>query len=307
MNYFEKHIGDYLKDTSHLSLLEHGVYNRLFDVYYTREGGIPDDQAARLIGARSRDERDALKSVLAEFFQLVDGTWHQARCDAEIARYQDKQAKAKRSAEARWGTPRSQSDGNANASADAMRTHSEGNAPRVRTPTRAPARPQSPDTSHQTEEGRAPTAPPPSAPAPAEPPPEANGHSPTPAGAVCRAMRQAGMTSVNPGDPRLAALLAQGATQAEFVGLAEEAVAKGKGFAWVLVALQSRRAEAAAIALAPTPQQQAAADPDTWTRTQSGVINRAASLGLEPWDGISPWEAYRRHVIARNNAGAATA
>lgn len=137
MNYYENHIGDYLKDTAHLSLLEHGVYKRLLDVYYTRETPLPED-VARLIGARSKDEKAALTSVLNEFFQKHPDGWHQGRCDAEIARYQDKQAKAKRSAEARWGASRPQSDGNANASADGMRTHSEGNAH------------QTPDTSNQT-------------------------------------------------------------------------------------------------------------------------------------------------------------
>lgn len=92
MNYYERHIGDYLKDTSHLSLLEHGIYGRLLDVYYTREGAIPDAQAARLIGARSKEEREALSAVLSEFFELIDGHWHQGRCDAEIEEYQSKQA-----------------------------------------------------------------------------------------------------------------------------------------------------------------------------------------------------------------------
>lgn len=141
MNYYERHIGDYLKDTAHLSLLEHGVYTRLMDVYYTREGAIPAAEVARLVGARSKDEREALQAVLGEFFQLVDGAHAQARCDREIARFKDKQAKAKRSADARWAKPETQTEGNADASPDAMRTHSEGNAPR--------ARPQSPDTSKE--------------------------------------------------------------------------------------------------------------------------------------------------------------
>lgn len=145
MNYYERHIGDYLKDTAHLSLLEHGIYTRLLDVYYTREGAIPESEAARLIGARSKDEREALKAVLSEFFKLVDGACVQDRADREIARFKDKQAKAKKSAEARWGAQQPQCEGNANASqthdAQAMRTHSEGNATR--------ARPQSPVTSNQ--------------------------------------------------------------------------------------------------------------------------------------------------------------
>lgn len=120
MNYYERHIGDYLKNTAHLSLLEHGIYTRLMDVYYTREGGIPVDQVERLIGVRSKDERAALANVLDEFFAVEDGALRQARCDREIERFKDKQRKAKASADARWA----QTERNANA----RRTHSEGNA-----------------------------------------------------------------------------------------------------------------------------------------------------------------------------------
>ena len=91
MNYYERHIGDYLKDTAHLSLLEHGVYTRLMDVYYTRESAIPANEAARLIGARSKDEREALQAVLTEFFVLIDGAWNQKRCDEELMVYRDSQ------------------------------------------------------------------------------------------------------------------------------------------------------------------------------------------------------------------------
>jgi uncharacterized protein YdaU (DUF1376 family) len=84
LNHFRFHIGDYVKDTSHLSLLEHGVYLRLIHVYYTREAPIPEDQAARLVGARSPEEREALAVVLKEFFRVADGACHQSRCQAEI-------------------------------------------------------------------------------------------------------------------------------------------------------------------------------------------------------------------------------
>ncbi len=130
MNYYERHIGDYLKDTAHLSLLEHGIYTRLMDVYYTRESALPEDHVARLIGARSKDEKEALAAVLEEFFEKIESAWSQARCEAEIARYLDKQRKAKASADARW----SNTERNPNASKNAMRTHSEGNAPSNQTP-----------------------------------------------------------------------------------------------------------------------------------------------------------------------------
>ena len=90
MNYYERHIGDYLKDTAHLSLLEHGVYSRLLDVYYTREGAIPVAQVERLVAARSKEERAALAVVLDEFFTVSDDVLHHARCDREIERYQAK-------------------------------------------------------------------------------------------------------------------------------------------------------------------------------------------------------------------------
>lgn len=87
MNYYERHIGDYIKNTAHLTLLEHGVYSRLLDVYYTREGPIPDDKVARLVGARTEPETQALQVVLQEFFELRDGAWAQDRCDQDIAAY----------------------------------------------------------------------------------------------------------------------------------------------------------------------------------------------------------------------------
>ncbi len=99
-----------------------------------------------------------------------------------------------------------------------------------------------PDSSKTEDYGRATRA-------PAPPEPDLTGHVPTAAGLACRAMRQAGLAGVNPGDPRLLTLIAQGATEAEFSGMAAEAVASAppKGFAWVLAALAGRREQAAGI------------------------------------------------------------
>ena len=112
MNYYERHIGDYLKDTAHLSLLEHGIYSRLMDVYYTRESGIPEKDAARLIGARSKEEREALAAVLQEFFVLVGGVYQQTRCEAEIERFRSKSEKARASIAKRWEKARPVTDSN---------------------------------------------------------------------------------------------------------------------------------------------------------------------------------------------------
>lgn len=92
MNYFELHIGDLTEATAHLSMLEDGAYGRLLRKYYATEKPLPADvkQVQRLVGARTKEEREAVETVLAEFFDLQDDGWHQSRCDAEIAVYRDK-------------------------------------------------------------------------------------------------------------------------------------------------------------------------------------------------------------------------
>jgi len=132
-----------------LSFVEDAAYSRLIRKYYAQEKALPADLKAvqRLVGARSKEEREAVETVLAEFFELREDGYHNTRCDEEISRYQDKQAKAKASADARWNKQRLQSDGNANASPDAMRTHSEGNAH------------QTPDTRHHKKHSSVPDAP----------------------------------------------------------------------------------------------------------------------------------------------------
>jgi uncharacterized protein YdaU (DUF1376 family) len=86
MNYYERHLGDYARDTAHLTMLEHGAYTLLMDRYYGTEAGIPAEQAHRLARARSEQERAAVDTVLAEFFTLIDGVWVKNRIEEEIAK-----------------------------------------------------------------------------------------------------------------------------------------------------------------------------------------------------------------------------
>ena len=97
MNYYEHHLGDYAEATSHLSLLEDAVYSRLIRKYYSTEKPLPADKKIiqRLVGARTKEEKEAVDSVLEEFFMLeVDG-WHNTRCDKEIYRYREGDAERK--------------------------------------------------------------------------------------------------------------------------------------------------------------------------------------------------------------------
>lgn len=100
MNYYPFHLGDYTAHTAHLDLLEDLAYRRMLDAYYLREAPLPIsvEEVARLI--RMRQHADIIASVLREFFTETEDGWRHVRCDEEIERMQDKQAKARASAAA---------------------------------------------------------------------------------------------------------------------------------------------------------------------------------------------------------------
>lgn len=141
MNYYEKHIGDYIRDTVSLTMTEDGAYGRLMDQVYQSEKPLPLDKKMvyRLARATSTADRKAVDFVLATFFLETANGFVQKRIEREIEKYQEKQRKAKASANARWN--KVDQDANASQTHDAsdMRTHCEGNAH------------QTPDTKHQTQ------------------------------------------------------------------------------------------------------------------------------------------------------------
>lgn len=256
MNYYEHHLGDWAAATGHLSWDEDMAYTRLLRAYYHHEQAIAEGQQYRLAKASTPAQRRAVNTVLAEFFELRDGRYHQKRADAEIARFQDKQAKAKRSAEARWNAGKAQSAGNANASADAMRTHSDGNAH------------QTPDTRHQTQT-----------------PEETHTYTSTEegarsspvsmAGAVCITLRAKGIPMVNPSHPELLALLQSGVDIGAFGAAAEKAVEKGRPtLAYVLGIVKGQIQQAQALA-----QQAANAPPQAQSRKDRQLETAAGLTG----------------------------
>lgn len=89
MNYYEHHIGDYDKNTAHLTACEDGIYCRLIRRYYDKERPLDPDvkELQRLVRARSREEKSAVDAVLREFFRLEGDGWHHDKCDAVIEAY----------------------------------------------------------------------------------------------------------------------------------------------------------------------------------------------------------------------------
>lgn len=266
VNYYEHHLGDWAAATGHLTWDEDMAYTRLLRAYYHHEKAIPEGQQYRLAKASTPAQRKAVDQVLAEFFDLRDGHHHQKRADAEITRYREKEPdreakkdnereRQRRTRERRKELFNLLRESGIVPAYDAPMHELQTLASRVmsRDVTQPVTRDitatqhQTPDTRHQT-------------PNPEQPPPRTpegvggggealhaeavEAAQPTAAGAVCRALRQAGMADTNPGHPRLLALLDAGATEAEFTGFAPQAIAKGAGFAWVLGAVEGERKRA---------------------------------------------------------------
>ena len=151
MNYYRRYVGDYLRDTSRLSLLEHGAYNVMMDYYYADERPLPVDreELCRMVRAVSPAERGAVDKVLGLFFTLLEDGWHQARVDSEIGVAQATIAKQRESgseaSSKRWSTDRStnrstnrSTDGSTDKSEDGSTTPSDDTTTNHQPPTTQP-------------------------------------------------------------------------------------------------------------------------------------------------------------------------
>jgi len=97
MNFYQHHLGDYAKDTGHLSLLEHGVLRTLLDWQYSSERPLPAEISTlhRICRAFSRLERDTTTRIRNEFF---DGDGWNKRAREEIEFCLDISAERRRAA-----------------------------------------------------------------------------------------------------------------------------------------------------------------------------------------------------------------
>jgi uncharacterized protein YdaU (DUF1376 family) len=114
MHYYQHHIGDFIKDTTHLDDHQLATYLRMLWSYYTSESPISGDFED--VAFAMRTDEKTVRLLMRHFFTETPDGWHHTRCDKEIAEYHSKAEKARNSANARWKN------------ADAMRTHSERNS-----------------------------------------------------------------------------------------------------------------------------------------------------------------------------------
>jgi uncharacterized protein YdaU (DUF1376 family) len=162
LNFYKHHIGDYAQATAHLSFVEDAAYSRLIRKYYAEEAPIPADlkAAQRLVGARSREEREAVQVVLEEFFELRDDGWHNKRCDEELSKANAQAETNRRIAEEREARRRQRQEHEAlqqQVNGSLHETSHESSA--VREPSQTPdSRRQTPDTTTSGKTNTATTA-----------------------------------------------------------------------------------------------------------------------------------------------------
>lgn len=103
-------IGDYMRDTMHLSNRGHGTYMLLIFACWVRGGWVDDnDETLANIAKLSPSDWIATRPIVAPFFKLRDGKWFHSRVERELKRAQSTQdafrkGAAKTNAK-RWGSP----------------------------------------------------------------------------------------------------------------------------------------------------------------------------------------------------------
>lgn len=87
MNYYERYIGDYQRDTGMLTLAQHGAYTMLLDTYFATENPLPADLNLlyRICSAMDSNEKAAVRFVAEKFFPISeDGLRHNEKADEII-------------------------------------------------------------------------------------------------------------------------------------------------------------------------------------------------------------------------------
>lgn len=90
MNWYKHYMGDFARDTAHLTILQHGVYRLLLDHYYATEKPLINntESLCRVIRACSKEEKEAVQFILNEFFILENDVFHNTRADKELSKYE---------------------------------------------------------------------------------------------------------------------------------------------------------------------------------------------------------------------------
>lgn len=100
MNYYQHHIGDFIRDTARLTDSQCMAYLRMLWMYYESEQPLPAN--IRILSMRIGATEEDVQLLLEAFFKNEDDVWKHARCDREISAYKRMSDGGKHGAAKRW-------------------------------------------------------------------------------------------------------------------------------------------------------------------------------------------------------------
>ncbi len=107
-NWYPFYVGDYARKTSHLTLEQHGAYRLLLDYYYSTGEPLPLDMKVifRICRATSRRERDAISTIIEQFFDKTSTGFVSEKCQNEINKALNYSNTQSANAYAKWDAKR---------------------------------------------------------------------------------------------------------------------------------------------------------------------------------------------------------
>jgi uncharacterized protein YdaU (DUF1376 family) len=131
------YVGDYLRDTMHLTSQQHGVYLLLLMNYWVRGSALPDDDAyLAQVAKLMANEWQSHRQTLGEFFRIQGGYWFHKRVEMELEK-----AKRLKVARSEAGKKGAEATWNGKETAEPMANEGQGHVP---SPSPVPVPSQSP-------------------------------------------------------------------------------------------------------------------------------------------------------------------
>jgi len=107
MHYYPFDVGDYRKDTAHLTNEEHYAYRAMLDECYLTEKPLPSDKRVIMRKLKLTPGQEwIVDNVLLDFFISTDDGYIHPRVEAEIAEYQERSRQATDAINTRWARVR---------------------------------------------------------------------------------------------------------------------------------------------------------------------------------------------------------
>lgn len=247
MNFYKHYIGDFQRDTNHLSLTERGAYLALMHHYYATEKPLPKniDALCRIAGAVTKLERAAVV-VAMNFFEPVESGLMHSRIEAELEKAGEISSTNRNIALAREAKRRASRTAEQDHKESTIRAHgvprstherSTNHTPDSRLPDLKPAVIHTESITPNT----SPEEPEPACVIPLKP---------GTAGAYCQILIAKGIRGCSPTNPTLLVLLEAGACKEEFLEAARLAKESGNPkFGYVLGIVRKQREDAAKLVL----------------------------------------------------------